>query len=96
MRKLRSQARETGTVFIWPGMRWVVSMHIDQRKNITEIFATAIRGQGDSEQLGHAQMKVGPFDDINTALDQLMLDAALNVSDQLALNFNDGSAPGPD
>lgn len=96
MKRTSKRTNDRGVEFIWPGVRWRITLDLDSRMNVRTVTAMAMRGEGDTQQLGHAHKHVGPFDDVIDAINTLAVDAAVNLSDQLTLWHEDGTAPGPD
>lgn len=71
---------------VWSSLvRWEVTMRIDNRGNVHHVWANCQYGQGDDPMTGHYQRDVGPFDDLDAILNEIMVESALRCSEQLTL-----------
>lgn len=83
--RTRKTNNPTSRVVWSTGVRWQVVLTVDNRANITNVLSTCMYGSGEGITYGHAAEAIGPFDDVDLAIDRTMIDSAINCSDQLTL-----------
>jgi hypothetical protein len=66
-------------------LSWYVNLDVDNRGNITAMGAVCTYGSGELATCGHAHVKVGPFDDVDEILEQLLVESALNTHEQMRM-----------
>ena len=81
------------TTQLWPEMRnpwgkhlvWELTVQVDSRGNVRELAARAAMGEGPLVQYGYASVAPGPFDLLVDTMRTVMVEAALNLSEQMTL-----------
>ena len=81
--RFRRKAGQVSQMTWSTNIRWMVTLWVDNRANIYSMDAVCTYGSGDLATHGHAAEQVGPFDDVDTVLERLLVDAAVNCHGQL-------------
>jgi len=71
----------------WPGMSFSVVFEMDAKQRVERIRVFSYRGDGDALNSAMVDQEIGPFDEMGSLVQQLIVESALKQYEQLRLDL---------